>query len=98
MSSLVFQKSIPGGSPNGKLKMARNRKSRRQQHGSAWHWMPENCWCDTLPGTKKWMPISSASSKDSRALACERSCPTWLWLPGSSQRFQVGKQIRQFFV
>ncbi|HBN76954.1 MAG TPA: hypothetical protein DD473_14275, partial [Planctomycetaceae bacterium] len=33
--------------------MARNRKSRRQQHGSAWHWKQTDCWYFTPPGTKK---------------------------------------------
>lgn len=33
--------------------MARNRKSRRQQHGSAWHWKQTDCWYYTPPGTKK---------------------------------------------
>ncbi|MCE9567167.1 MAG: tyrosine-type recombinase/integrase [Planctomycetes bacterium] len=28
-------------------------KSRRQSHGSAWHWRQTDCWYYTLPGTKK---------------------------------------------
>src|SRR5512136_1779966 len=37
--------------------MGRNRKRRRQQHGSAWHWKQTDCWYYTLPGTKKRMPL-----------------------------------------
>ncbi|MBI1311623.1 hypothetical protein GC176_10040 [bacterium] len=33
--------------------MARTRKSRRQQHGSAWHWKQTDCWYFTEPGTRK---------------------------------------------
>ncbi|MFN3150484.1 tyrosine-type recombinase/integrase [Bremerella sp.] len=33
--------------------MARKRKQRRQQHGSAWHWKQTDCWYYTEPGTKK---------------------------------------------
>ncbi len=33
--------------------MARKRKQRRQQHGSAWHWAQTDCWYCTEPGTKK---------------------------------------------
>ena len=37
--------------------MGRNRKQRRQQHGSAWHWKQTDGWYYTLPGTKKRMPL-----------------------------------------
>ncbi len=33
--------------------MARKRKQRRQQHGSAWHWKQTDCWYFTEPGTRK---------------------------------------------
>jgi hypothetical protein len=33
--------------------MGRKRKTRRQSHGSAWHWKQTDCWYYTLPGTKK---------------------------------------------
>lgn len=33
------------------------RKTRRQQHGSAWYWKQTDCWYYTLPGTKKRMPL-----------------------------------------
>ena len=33
--------------------MARKRKQRRQQHGSAWHWKQTDCWYYTMPSTKK---------------------------------------------
>ena len=38
-------------------KMARNRKQRRQQHGSAWHWKQTNSWYYTPPGTRKRVPL-----------------------------------------
>jgi hypothetical protein len=37
--------------------MARNRKQRRQQHGSAWHWKQTDSWYYTEPGTKKRVPL-----------------------------------------
>lgn len=37
--------------------MARNRKQRRQQHGSAWHWKQTDSWYYTEPGTKKRIPL-----------------------------------------
>jgi integrase len=39
----------------GKAKSAnpRRRKSRRQSHGSAWHWKQTDSWYYTLPGTKR---------------------------------------------
>lgn len=37
--------------------MARNRKQRRQQHGSAWHWKQTDSWYCTEPGTKKRVPL-----------------------------------------
>ncbi len=37
--------------------MARNRKQRRQQHGSAWHWKQTDCWYYTEPGAKKRVPL-----------------------------------------
>lgn len=36
--------------------MARKR-TRRQQHGSAWHWAQTDCWYYTFPGTKKRVPL-----------------------------------------
>ncbi len=37
--------------------MGRNRKQRRQSHGSAWRWEQTDCWYYTLPGTKKRMAL-----------------------------------------
>ena len=31
----------------------RRKRSRRQSHGSAWHWNQTDCWYYTLPGSKK---------------------------------------------
>jgi len=33
------------------------RRTRRQSHGSAWHWKQTNSWYYTLPGTKKRVPL-----------------------------------------
>jgi len=43
----------PGQPPQGQFQMAGNRKSRRQQHGSAWHWKQTDCWYFTPPWKKK---------------------------------------------
>src|SRR5829696_10320378 len=32
-------------------------KTRRQSHGSAWHWKQTDGWYYTLPGTKKRVPL-----------------------------------------
>ena len=37
--------------------MGRNRKQRRQSHGSACRWEQTDCWYYTLPGTKKRMAL-----------------------------------------
>lgn len=37
--------------------MARNRKQRRQQHGSAWHGKQTDYWYYTEPGAKKRVPL-----------------------------------------
>ncbi len=37
--------------------MGRKRKTRRQSHGSAWHWKQTDCWYYTMPGTKKRMAL-----------------------------------------
>lgn len=33
------------------------KKTRRQAHGSAWHWKQTDCWYYTLPGTEQRMPL-----------------------------------------
>ncbi|HTN76510.1 MAG TPA: hypothetical protein VL096_14725, partial [Pirellulaceae bacterium] len=43
--------------------MARKRKARRQQHGSAWHWKQTDSWYYTLPGTKRRMPLFDAEGE-----------------------------------
>ena len=42
--------SKPRGRPGRK-------KTRRQSHGSAWHWKQTDCWYYTLPGSKKRTPL-----------------------------------------
>jgi hypothetical protein len=36
-------------------------RTRRQQHGSAWHWQQTDCWYYTLPGTKNHLPLFLAA-------------------------------------
>ena len=45
-----------GGTSTARGKRGRP-KSRRQSHGSAWHWKQTDCWYYTLPGTKKRIPL-----------------------------------------
>lgn len=33
------------------------RRSRRQSHGSAWHWKQTDCWYYTKPGTRQRVPL-----------------------------------------
>ena len=82
--------------------MARNRKKRRQQHGSAWHWKQTDSWYFTEPGTKKRVPlvdefgerIRGKQSKEAARLALARinlvdelSTPG----PGASNEWTVAK-------
>jgi hypothetical protein len=46
------EQSFSNGSARGGTKRQR-RKSRRQSHGSAWHWKQTDSWYYTLPGSKK---------------------------------------------
>jgi integrase len=39
------------------IKPRGRKKSRRQSHGSAWHWRQTDSWYYTLPGTKKRVPL-----------------------------------------
>ena len=46
------------GKPPKRLpQMARKRRQRRQQHGSAWHWKQTDCWYYTEPDTKMRVPL-----------------------------------------
>jgi hypothetical protein len=38
------------------------KRTRRQQHGSAWHWQQTDCWYFTLPGTKNRLPRKTLST------------------------------------
>lgn len=62
--AIVTQNPVPvkplevGPATDSPEKMARRRrKSRRQSHGSAWHWKQTDCWYYTLPGCKKRVPL-----------------------------------------
>jgi len=39
------------------------KRTRRQQHGSAWHWRQTDCWYYTLPGTKNRIPLFDEDGK-----------------------------------
>ncbi|TWT56724.1 hypothetical protein KOR42_00780 [Thalassoglobus neptunius] len=43
--------------------MARKRKQRRQQHGSAWRWKQTDCWYFTESGTKKRVALFDEDGK-----------------------------------
>jgi len=49
-------------------KRGRRKKSRRQSHGSAWHWNQTDAWYYTLPGTKKRLPLFDEDGKRIRGL------------------------------
>ena len=54
--------SVPGateaGKPPGRKRGRPGRpKTRRQAHGSAWHWKQTDGWYYTLPGTKRRVPL-----------------------------------------
>jgi hypothetical protein len=69
--------------------MGRNRKQRRQQHGSAWHWKQTDCWYYTPPGTKRRVRLFDEDGKairgsENRAaadLALARVKATGRWRP-----------------
>jgi len=48
--------------------MARKRKNRRQQHGSAWHWKQIDCWYYTEPGSKKQIALFGEEGQRIRGL------------------------------
>ena len=48
--------------------MARKRKKRRQQHGSAWHWKQTDSWYYTEPGTKKRISLIDEKGERIRGL------------------------------
>ena len=41
----------------------KKRGSRRQSHGSAWHWKQTDSWYYTLPGTKRRVPLLDENGK-----------------------------------
>lgn len=44
------------------------KKTRRQSHGSAWHWKQTDCWYYTLPGTKRRVPLLDEDGERIRGL------------------------------
>ena len=58
--------------------MGRNRKQRRQQHGSAWHWKQTDAWYYTIPGTKKRRPLFDDNGQRIRGKANREAAETAL--------------------
>jgi integrase len=58
--------------------MGRNRKQRRGQHGSAWHWKQTDCWYYTLPGTKKRISLFDENGQRIRGKANQEAAETAL--------------------
>ena len=54
----VKQNGNQNRTPSNTVKSRRRRgKTRRQSHGSAWHWKQTDSWYYTLPGCKKRVPL-----------------------------------------
>jgi hypothetical protein len=49
--------------------MGRNRKQRRQSHGSAWRWEQTDCWYYS----QEIVPMKTAAKK----VRCKKSPPAW---------------------
>jgi hypothetical protein len=48
---------VAGNDATNSNSKRQRRRSRRQSHGSAWHWKQTDCWYYTLPGCKKRVPL-----------------------------------------
>lgn len=48
------------------------KKTRRQQHGSAWHWRQTDCWYYTLPGMRKRVPLFDEEGRRIRGVENRR--------------------------
>ena len=44
------------------------KKTRRQPHGSAWHWKQTDCWYFTPPGSKGRQPLFDEQGRRIRGL------------------------------
>jgi integrase len=83
------EKAQPVVAANGEGQRRRRKKTRRQSHGSAWHWEQTDSWYYTLPGTKKRVPlfdedgnrIRGAENKKAAQLALARVKLGQGWLP-----------------
>jgi hypothetical protein len=64
--------SVKHGDPNNYSATApknrTRRKTRRQSHGSAWHWKQTDSWYYTLPGCKKRVPLFDEDGNRIRGL------------------------------
>jgi integrase len=87
--------------------MGRNRRQRRQQHGSAWHWKQTDCWYYTQPGTKKRLPLFDESGRRIRGKENQDAAETALAKtkvaaesdsanPGGQQRWLVAKVCLEY--
>ena len=74
------------------------KRSRRQQHGSAWQWKQTDCWYYTLPDTKNRLPLFDEQGPQTTGLWCLlfRGC---LLLPHFSEiLLDVSLQSEGYFV
>jgi integrase len=58
--------------------MGRNRRQRRQQHGSAWHWKQTDCWYYAPPGTKRRVPLFDENGQRIRGKSNQEAAETAL--------------------
>jgi integrase len=53
----------PPAAPPAKPRGPGRPRSRRQAHGSAWHWRQTDCWYYTPPGTRRRVPLFDADGR-----------------------------------
>lgn len=66
--TLVKRPRGDGEAPPKRAGRPGRKKSRRQSHGSAWHWKQTDCWYYTLPGTKRRVPLFDEEGNRIRGL------------------------------
>ena len=88
----VAEKTTNGSKPG----RGRPRKTRRQSHGSTWHWKQTDCWYYTLAGTKLRVAlfdedgnrIRGVENKQAAQLALARVKLGGKWQPTAEQPAQ----------
>src|SRR5580693_6131647 len=56
------------GGGSAERRRGRKKRTRRQSHGSAWHWKQTDAWYYTLPGAKKRIPLLDEDGRRIRGL------------------------------